>query len=202
MSAGSRQTTMTRRRFAGALSLCLGATCSHASTASGSDVGAIRPPGVSDEGAFLRKCIRCGLCQDICPERVIKCGTLFGRRWLAPELDFTNAFCPPGCVKCLQACPTAAIPRIAEGAGKPPVRAVAKVDGERCLESQRSCGICVSACPKHALRTVSGQFESTIEVDAGLCVGCGACQISCAVYPPAIRLVSTLNQRSEKNERN
>ena len=54
------------------------------------------------------------------------------------------------------------------------------IDTSRC----KSCGYCVSACPRKALSCVrvEGKLYTEVVVDESACVGCGTCYYVCPDY--------------------
>lgn len=67
----------------------------------------LRPPGALPEDEFVSRCIRCGQCSEVCPNRCIK---FFGFENGAASLD-TPYIIPREkacilCMKCGNACPT------------------------------------------------------------------------------------------------
>lgn len=146
---------------------------------------ALRPPMASRD--FLRRCIRCGACAQVCPTRIIHfpAGGL-----LAPEIRFGEQACSPDCIACTNACPTGALKAVASPAEKKQMRiGIAVVDQDRCRQSRgRECGICANVCPHRALDSLwdGERMRSIIRVHPERCTGCGICRSHCPTPTPSI----------------
>ena len=144
----------------------------------------LRPPGALDEVEFLASCIRCGQCVEACPPeydtlRLVsdRAGLSFG----SPFVDSRNTPCHlcanHETLRCIEACPTAALAPVADTAS---VRmGTAVIDETRCLAYNRViCRACWHACPfpDDAIR-----FDSMLRpvVVEEACVGCGLCDHAC-----------------------
>jgi len=152
----------------------------------------LRPPGAINEKEFLKKCISCGLCAQVCPNRSIK--------FFDFNSDFTKTNTPyivarekPCilCMKCGEVCPTGAIKKIKHEA-KEIIEKVkmgkARVDKTLCLSYQgKTCGVCYRACPLQDVAIKVGMLEQPRVLDA--CVGCGICERSCIQLPQAIKVI-------------
>lgn len=152
----------------------------------------LRPPGGLPESEFLSRCINCGQCGEICPNRTIK---YFGRENGWESLD-TPYIIPREkacilCMKCGDVCPTGAIQPV-----KREARAIldgvnmgqARVNESLCLSFQgKSCGVCYRACPLPDIAISVGFMEQPHVTDK--CVGCGLCERSCIQMPQAIRII-------------
>ena len=152
----------------------------------------IRPPGSHDEETFLSKCINCGQCGEVCPNRCIK---FFGLQNGAssigtPYIKAREKACIL-CMKCGDVCPTGATPKIKREA-KAVIEGVkmghAVVDRELCLSWQgKTCGVCYRACPLADVAIRVGRLEQPHVLND--CVGCGLCERTCIQMPQAIRIV-------------
>lgn len=152
----------------------------------------LRPPGALPEKEFLARCIRCGQCGEVCPNRCIHYFNLenglasLGTPYIIPREQACIL-----CMKCGEVCPT--------GALRPIEREVAailagvkmgqaRVDERLCLSYQgKSCGVCYRACPLPDVAMTVGYMEQP-HVTAS-CVGCGLCERSCIQMPQAIRVI-------------
>ena len=152
----------------------------------------LRPPGALSESEFESRCIRCGQCGEVCPNR---CINYFGLENGLASLD-TPYIIPRDqacilCMKCGEVCPTDAIAKI-ERKMEPILAGVhmgkAVVDEHLCLSFQgKTCGVCYRACPLPDVAIRIGMLEQPHVLKD--CVGCGLCERSCIQLPQAIRII-------------
>lgn len=152
----------------------------------------LRPPGSVEESEFLSRCIRCGQCSEICPNRCIKYfSTENGLAALDTPYIIPREKACILCMKCGEVCPSGAIQSIA----RDPEQILAKVrmgkarvDTSLCLSWQgKTCGVCYRACPLPDVAIRVGRLEQPHVLQD--CVGCGLCERSCIQIPQAIKII-------------
>jgi len=154
----------------------------------------LRPPGVSNEKDFLKKCVRCGECIKVCLRSALypdyfRAG-IYGV--FMPVLIPRLGYCEYNCNLCGQVCPTGAIPNLVIEKKKKSVIGIAALDKNHCLPYAKkiNCIVCEEHCPipEKAIR-----FEVVEERDyrgkvvtlkkpyivEELCNGCGICENKC-----------------------
>jgi len=139
----------------------------------------LRPPGaLANDVAFVKACIGCGLCGEVCPPKCI----LFhdnngGGKVNTPFINPVDKACIL-CAKCIDVCPTEALTET-------PIEKVnmglAQIDRTACYPwvDRGVCGACVSICPlgEKAIRFKKwNQYQPIVEKG---CVGCGLCVEVC-----------------------
>lgn len=161
----------------------------------------LRPPGALAEEEFLRKCIRCGLCGDVCPNQCIQFFDIgSGRRSGSPFIIPREQGCIL-CMKCNNACPSGALQPLKddiESIRKQVSMGVAVLDADLCYSyNDRICGICYRACPLQDVAIKIGSWEKPILVQKN-CVGCGLCERICYHYPQAIKIIPIAQVQKER----
>lgn len=141
----------------------------------------LRPPGAIDEDQFVRRCIQCGRCAQVCPFQSVVL-TAPGNGDSDPRALGSPRIAPWAtpcwlCMRCPPACPTGALAPVTamQDAGM----GLAVLDKERCYTYEGSifCKTCHEKCP---LRNSALIMENGIlPVITDQCVGCGVCEKVC-----------------------
>ena len=157
----------------------------------------LRPPGSLPEDAFLNRCIRCGLCQRVCPTDMLQpaMGHAGWSGFQTPVAVPRSGPCEPGCTLCGQVCPSGAIRSLPAPEKVWAKMGTAVVDRRKCLawEWGERCLVCDEACPYGAvdLSREPGMQVPVPHVREDRCTGCGACEFACPVVDrPAIAVSS------------
>jgi len=175
----------------------------------------LRPPGVRDEAAFLRKCVRCGECMKVCLRNALY-PALFqaGVEGLfTPVLVPRLGYCEYNCTLCGQVCPTGAIPDLPVGEKRLEVIGKAVFDRNHCLPFAKrlNCIVCEEHCPIPD-KAIRAEEEKAFD-EAGrpfvlrkpyvvdeLCNGCGICEQVCPLEGKSGVEVFGLKDRSPLRE--
>ena len=139
----------------------------------------LRPPGaLQNDVEFVKACIGCGLCGEVCPPKcIVFHGQSGGDAVNTPYINPVAKGCIL-CAKCTQVCPTEALTEIAVEKVN---MGLAQIDRTACYPwvDRGVCGACVSICPlgSRAIRFKKwNQYQPIIEKG---CVGCGLCVEVC-----------------------
>ena len=148
----------------------------------------LRPPGALPETEFLKACINCDLCAQVCDRNAIRFFTESIEGKVEPHTPYiiaAESACDL-CLECTKVCPTGALM---------PVERMEDVDmGLAVLEenlclpyiNQGGCGACYTICPVNAVRLEAQRYPKVI---ADKCVGCGLCEEVCLQKAKAIRVL-------------
>jgi len=184
MGDGGKSEGITRR------ALCAGACAGAVALTVGSlkmapSQSLVRPPGGQDENRMFARCIRCALCVESCPWRVLR-GARLSESIIGvgmPVADFNYNWCDlcvsrGGTPRCSQICPTGALELPQDGSTA--VLGIAEIAHEWCLPwaTGKKCKRCYRACPREH-RAIKLDKQGRPTVNAEKCVGCGACQKAC-----------------------
>jgi len=160
----------------------------------------IRPPGALPEQTFELLCVRCGLCMANCPSNTLQpLGFQNGVLSLfTPVLVPRIGACYPDCNLCGEICPTGAIRKLDLVEKQWAKVGTAVITKERCIawEWEKRCLVCDEACPYDAITMVeiSGIKVLVPIVVESRCNGCGACEMSCPVYPQKAIQISPMGE--------
>ncbi len=186
---------LTRRHVLGSFGLMLAgvALLRLAPLLRGSGQRRLRPPGSSEED-LMSRCLRCGICVNVCPTRAIHPagpGPDGDQLW-TPALVPRLGYCDYTCQRCGEACPTGAIPALPLPQKQLAVIGKARIDTGRCLPWSQNinCIVCQEMCPLAAkaieledVTVATGQGQQTVVrrpvVLGDRCIGCGLCEHQC-----------------------
>jgi MauM/NapG family ferredoxin protein len=160
----------------------------------------LRPPGVTGDNDFLKKCVRCGECMKVCPRNALYPASFQAGLYslFTPVVIPRLGYCEYNCNLCGQVCPTGAIPKLPLKEKKAAVIGLAVVDKNHCLPYAKklNCIVCEEHCP---IPEKAVRFEDVEETDytgkklvlkkpyilEKLCNGCGICEYVCPVEEKA-----------------
>lgn len=149
----------------------------------------IVPPGAQSLRNMNHHCTGCQLCVSVCANGVLRPSDKLSAL-MQPEVSYERGYCRPECTKCSEVCPAGAILKITP-ADKSAIQIGHAVwVRENCipLTDGRECGNCARHCPTGAILMVASQAGEPGSlkipvVDAGRCIGCGACENLCPARP-------------------
>ncbi|VAW68775.1 hypothetical protein MNBD_GAMMA10-1802 [hydrothermal vent metagenome] len=151
----------------------------------------LRPPGaLADDNAFIKACIGCGMCGEICPPKCIEFDKKSGGGYSTPYINPENKACIL-CEKCMDVCPTEALTPTAREKVK---MGIAQIDRSACYPwvDRGVCGACVAICPLGD-RAIAFDFANMYRpyIKEEGCAGCGMCVEICPHPSVPIRIVET-----------
>ncbi len=150
----------------------------------------LRPPGAIAEADFVKACIKCNQCAQVCPYGSIKMAHIeWGDKFGTPMVFPKQMPCYL-CMKCPPVCPSGALDHSLKQKDK--VRmGVAVIDESKCLPYQGViCRACFERCPMYR-QAIILQDEIYPKVIADKCVGCGICEHVCPAESTAITVKSS-----------
>ena len=161
--------------------------------------GTACPPGSSGIAHLKEKCIGCQLCISSCPSKVLQPAFLeYGfTGMMMPMMVSTSGYCNYECTTCGEVCPTGAIMPLSVEQKK--ITQIGKVHFEKqhCVVEEKGtdCGSCSEHCPTQAVKMVPYKDGLTIpEINADICIGCGACEHACPVTDPHVAIYVLPNE--------
>jgi len=145
----------------------------------------LRPPGARQELEFLAKCIRCGKCIEVCPDKTLLCAHIDQALGLGtPYLIARETPCSL-CLECPEVCPSGALTPVDKREVK---IGVAVLNQKRCYAYRGDiCRSCYNNCPLIDEALTMKDFLYPIVVE-DKCTGCGICEYVCVMDNPAIRI--------------
>ena len=167
----------------------------------------LRPPGVTDNEEFLSKCIRCGVCMQVCPTTALQADVSLSdvESISTPILVPRTGYCDYSCNACGQHCPVEAIPPLDLNRKRTQKIGLAVIDHSKCLawSEQTNCIVCEEMCPlpnkaihletEMIQREDGSAYELLLPVvDPDVCIGCGICENKCPLDGEAAIRVNTL----------
>jgi ferredoxin-type protein NapG len=178
----------------------------------------LRPPGALEENEFLKTCIRCGICVEVCNNRE-NIPTLDGKIKTTLQLATPNDNVAIGTpffiartnpcyacddIPCMKACPTGALSEDRCQNDKKEVSidyskmGTAVIDPSSCIAYWGlQCTACYRACPEldKAITIEWRQNKRTGKhayripiVHEEFCIGCGLCEEACVTEKSAIKI--------------
>ena len=149
----------------------------------------LRPPGAVKESEFVKRCIKCNKCVQICPYKSIKPLPLsWGEKFGTPVIIARETPCYV-CMKCPPVCPTGALDNSVTE--KEMIRmGVAEIDRSKCFAYNGIiCRACFERCPiyREAI-TLTDEIYPVVHPEK--CIGCGVCENVCPAEEVAITVKS------------
>ncbi|WP_019849762.1 4Fe-4S binding protein [Desulfitobacterium sp. PCE1] len=144
-----------------------------------------RPPGAVRDEEFLAKCLRCGKCIEVCPDKTLLSAHLDQGLNLGTPYFIPRRVPCSLCMECPDVCPSGALVPL----GMREVKiGIAEIDKNRCYAYQDDvCRSCYNSCPliDEAIKMEGFQYPV---VDPEICTGCGICEYVCVMEYPAIQI--------------
>jgi len=182
----------------------------------------LRPPGALDEPDFVRACIKCGICVEVCPYDTLelaKAGSEFpvGTPYFKPR-DIPCYMCTD--IPCTVDCPTDALDEslvsIAKENGTTVLdinkskMGIAILNAETCLAFWGiRCDACYRACPliDEAITLDLTRNERTgkhamlkPKINNEVCTGCGMCEHACITEETSIYVLPVDQVKGKVND--
>ncbi len=175
----------------------------------------IRPPGAHQEADFLKRCVRCAECIQVCIGNALQPTFLEAgiEGIFTPRLVARSGYCEFNCTLCGQVCPTGAIKELSLEQKHRTKIGHAWFDKNICLPYAKGipCIVCEEHCPtpdkaiRFRLADVHDDQGRMVSVKQpyvvdSLCIGCGICETKCPVPGrSAIYITSAGEERDKDN---
>ena len=150
----------------------------------------LRPPGAVKEEEFIRRCIKCNKCGEICPYDSIKVADLSDGINMGTPIIMPRQVPCYVCMKCPPVCPTGALDNSVTQIEQVKM-GIAKIDENKCLPYLGViCKACFKNCPifREAIILEEEIYPKVVEEK---CIGCGICENVCPVEGSAIIVESS-----------
>lgn len=147
----------------------------------------LRPPGAIPEAEFIKKCTKCGKCEQACGNRAIRIADIQSGILNAgyPYLEIEKKPCVLCTdMPCIKACPDDALIPIRFDEiflGK------VEINKEKCLAHKGE--ICVSCQYGCSIENALEFKNRKPVINPSHCVGCGICIYACVARPSAIKFI-------------
>lgn len=149
----------------------------------------IVPPGAVSIKNLSQHCTGCQLCVSVCPNDVLRPSSGLATL-MQPESSYELGYCRPECTRCSEVCPAGAIRPITPEEKSAISIGHAVWIRDNCIPVTEGveCGNCARHCPVGAILMISSDASNPDApripaVNAGRCIGCGACENLCPSRP-------------------
>lgn len=145
----------------------------------------LRPPGALKEKDFIKRCIKCNKCAQICPYDSIVMADISWGVNMGTSMIFPRKVPCYVCMKCTAVCPTGALDTSVDAKEKVKM-GIAEIDTEKCLPYLGViCRACFEQCPIFR-EAIYLEEEMYPKVNTDKCIGCGICERVCPAEGSAI----------------
>ena len=145
----------------------------------------LRPPGALKENDFIKRCIKCNKCAQICPNDSIEMADISCGKNMGTPIIFPREIPCYVCMKCTAVCPTGALESKIDLKEKVKM-GIAEIDTEKCLPYLSViCRACFEHCPIFR-EAIYLEDEMYPKVNTDKCIGCGICERVCPVEGSAV----------------